>query len=245
MSFSCTWKHCLLWTLYLLPCDTVSRQSAPWPLPSSIVSFPLFCLLANVAFNIHWQWHFFFLSVFKVENMPKFSVVWQCCLGRTKKYLSATFFLPCIPVLVLNTPNSIFLCKRTRQTCSFLFNTLAYLKGKQKYKKKNLSSLHLFSSVSCLASQCTRLFICGARPSGLAWENIIFLHSVSIHNKIQSQLGRQTLAGMKRFDTAELLGLLFWCRFRKDSYCNKRHVMGFKGGQKDFLYESTFFFFFL
>lgn len=114
---------------YLLPCKAVTKQLAPWPLPSPTGSFPFFSLRANVAFKVHLQCHFVYLYLY----FPVFSE--GECGSST----------PLIP----------FPSQKSPLKNRHITNTLSYWRRKQKKNRKSFHGFYFYCHVlfSHLASQ--------------------------------------------------------------------------------------------
>lgn len=119
-------------TEYLLPCKPVSRQSAPWPLPSSIDYFPFFCLGTDVAFNMHKQCHFVYLSS-KWDSC--WSSVWWGHSVLLAHKMSEHFRLYSSVSCVLKK-DSVWKVPLQKTHLEVLSNTLSYLRREQERKKE-------------------------------------------------------------------------------------------------------------
>lgn len=131
--FSVIWSLVCVWH-GILPCGLVSRQSAPWPLPSSIDSFPFFRLLTDVCLSATYINNaVFFLSFFLKPSSKwktSWSSVWRAdtvLLASPQKCTSISFFFLSVSCVLERTEcgsSTPFPTLNNRHTQSFCLTQL-------------------------------------------------------------------------------------------------------------------------
>lgn len=150
--FSVIWSLVCVWH-GILPCGLVSRQSAPWPLPSSIVSFPFFRLLTDVCLsatyinNAVFFLSFFFKTVFKVENKLKLCLAgWHCLASITAK-MYEHFLLFSLG----------FLCSRKDRV--WVFNPISHFKQQTHPEFLSNTVIPVLLFVPCWSERLTHILL--------------------------------------------------------------------------------------